>query len=302
MATNDFPKLVNRAKGKQRVADNATEDPDVSVEIPVQPAVSAPQLVDTAPDEVEDEMPRFLDEVSQRLEEAVQVVDFADRLAPPVRKSRGLLFDESRSPSEESLSADAREASVARPVVTLKLPTRECVACTETLDITAFGKRRYTEGCTHKPSTCLACVSAWLRAKMDVTFWKDLNCPECEQILAAKDIEHFADSETWERYRRYMMGTPSNWKKRLDQEVKENEASADTVRKTTRPCPGCKAPVEKRGGCSLMTCTLCGQDFCWDCAVAPAALSANGSLRRGDRRYHAPTCAWNHDSDSDSEL
>ncbi|KAJ0254436.1 E3 ubiquitin-protein ligase ARI2 [Hirschfeldia incana] len=35
----------------------------------------------------------------------------------------------------------------------------------------------------------------------------------------------------------------------------------------TKPCPKCFKPVEKNGGCNLVTC-LCGQSFCWLCGGA----------------------------------
>ncbi|PIN22131.1 putative E3 ubiquitin ligase [Handroanthus impetiginosus] len=35
----------------------------------------------------------------------------------------------------------------------------------------------------------------------------------------------------------------------------------------TKPCPKCHKPVEKNGGCNLVSC-ICGQAFCWLCGVA----------------------------------
>ncbi|CAH2051566.1 unnamed protein product [Thlaspi arvense] len=35
----------------------------------------------------------------------------------------------------------------------------------------------------------------------------------------------------------------------------------------TKPCPKCYKPVEKNGGCNLVTC-ICGQSFCWLCGAA----------------------------------
>jgi hypothetical protein len=35
---------------------------------------------------------------------------------------------------------------------------------------------------------------------------------------------------------------------------KEDSASLATVKKTTKPCPGCRWPIEKNDGCSHMTC------------------------------------------------
>ncbi|KAK4444404.1 hypothetical protein QBC34DRAFT_360110 [Podospora aff. communis PSN243] len=46
---------------------------------------------------------------------------------------------------------------------------------------------------------------------------------------------------------------------------KEEEASAATVKKTTKPCPGCKAPIERTDGCYYMTCSRCACEFCYGC-------------------------------------
>ncbi|XP_043807374.1 probable E3 ubiquitin-protein ligase ARI1 isoform X3 [Manihot esculenta] len=35
----------------------------------------------------------------------------------------------------------------------------------------------------------------------------------------------------------------------------------------TKPCPKCHKPVEKNGGCNLVSC-ICGQSFCWLCGGA----------------------------------
>lgn len=37
------------------------------------------------------------------------------------------------------------------------------------------------------------------------------------------------------------------------------------IQTNTKPCPTCKAPIEKNTGCNHMNCTLCGVHFCWLC-------------------------------------
>ena len=49
---------------------------------------------------------------------------------------------------------------------------------------------------------------------------------------------------------------------------RQQEASAAAfISQFSRPCPGCKQPIEKSGGCNHMTCPnpACKCDFCWLC-------------------------------------
>ncbi|RWR74239.1 putative E3 ubiquitin-protein ligase ARI2 isoform X1 [Cinnamomum micranthum f. kanehirae] len=53
------------------------------------------------------------------------------------------------------------------------------------------------------------------------------------------------------------------WSKKC---LKESEAMKWII-VNTKPCPKCHKPVEKNGGCNLVTC-VCGQPFCWVCGGA----------------------------------
>uniref|UniRef100_A0A8B9NLL1 E3 ubiquitin-protein ligase parkin n=1 Tax=Accipiter nisus TaxID=211598 RepID=A0A8B9NLL1_9AVES len=47
------------------------------------------------------------------------------------------------------------------------------------------------------------------------------------------------------------------------------EASRETIKKTTKPCPSCNIPVEKNGGCMHMKCPRpqCRFEWCWNCGL-----------------------------------
>lgn len=53
------------------------------------------------------------------------------------------------------------------------------------------------------------------------------------------------------------------------------------VRKNAKPCPGCRAPIEKTQGCNHMTCT-CRVEFCWLCLTKLRSHSENHTCNRYD--------------------
>eukprot|EP00057_Strongylocentrotus_purpuratus_P035352 XP_798730.2 PREDICTED: E3 ubiquitin-protein ligase parkin [Strongylocentrotus purpuratus] len=49
----------------------------------------------------------------------------------------------------------------------------------------------------------------------------------------------------------------------------ESEESKRTIGETSKPCPNCKVPVERNGGCMHMICsrTQCKYEWCWICGI-----------------------------------
>ncbi|OIW27611.1 hypothetical protein CONLIGDRAFT_441211 [Coniochaeta ligniaria NRRL 30616] len=66
----------------------------------------------------------------------------------------------------------------------------------------------------------------------------------------------------------------------------EEEKSAATVAKTTKPCPGCGWAIEKNAGCAHMTCIKCSHQFCWDC------LADHRRIVEEDNSVHLERCPW----------
>ncbi|KAL2792879.1 E3 ubiquitin-protein ligase parkin isoform 2 [Daubentonia madagascariensis] len=55
---------------------------------------------------------------------------------------------------------------------------------------------------------------------------------------------------------------------RAAEQARWEEASKETIKKTTKPCPRCHVPVEKNGGCMHMKCPQpqCRLEWCWNCS------------------------------------
>ncbi|XP_069620140.1 E3 ubiquitin-protein ligase RNF14-like isoform X1 [Ranitomeya imitator] len=47
--------------------------------------------------------------------------------------------------------------------------------------------------------------------------------------------------------------------------VVENIKNVEWIGENSKPCPSCKAPIQKIDGCNRMTCTGCKKNFCWTC-------------------------------------
>ncbi|KAK0634381.1 hypothetical protein B0T17DRAFT_481281 [Bombardia bombarda] len=63
----------------------------------------------------------------------------------------------------------------------------------------------------------------------------------------------------------------------------EEEASIATVGRTTKPCPGCKVPIEKSSGWAGFKCK---HEFCWDCLVGYWEIVSR------DNTAHQRVCPW----------
>ena len=55
---------------------------------------------------------------------------------------------------------------------------------------------------------------------------------------------------------------------------KEGVEFINFLKHNTKPCPHCKTPTEKNGGCMHMSCTKCGKHWCWQCGESDHHVQA----------------------------
>ncbi|KAI1120905.1 hypothetical protein F5Y10DRAFT_113425 [Nemania abortiva] len=105
--------------------------------------------------------------------------------------------------------------------------------------------------------------------------------PGCEKAkcYACKHYSCVRHDVPWHRGE-----TCKDYDRRTQRQRRSRKLSEKTVRKTTKPCPGCKKDVNKYSGCDHITC-VCGHEWCWLC-------SATYTRDRSSTLHceHAPNC------------
>ncbi|KAI0100676.1 hypothetical protein GGR51DRAFT_349885 [Nemania sp. FL0031] len=87
--------------------------------------------------------------------------------------------------------------------------------------------------------------------------------------------------------------TCRDYDKRTHRQRKNRKLSEKHVRKTTKPCPGCKKDVNKYSGCDHITC-VCGHEWCWLCFAAYTRDNSNRlhCKHATSCRYHGTPPFW----------
>lgn len=81
-------------------------------------------------------------------------------------------------------------------------------------------------------------------------------CPTCEFEFCFECNDPYHDNSTCEEYQQ--------WK--IDNEQGDARFT-EWARENTKPCPKCRAQIQKNGGCNKMTCRKCKAKFCWLCTL-----------------------------------
>jgi hypothetical protein len=91
--------------------------------------------------------------------------------------------------------------TITRRQLNTSSPTKECIICVDTKDITHFPHQAITDLCDHAPSTCQDCIATYIRSELNGKLFHEqvIKCPECSQPLSRDDIQQHADPDTFSR-------------------------------------------------------------------------------------------------------
>lgn len=99
------------------------------------------------------------------------------------------------------------------------------------------------------------CPSGFINERTDQFTVK---CDSCEEIYCAQCLKQHSARLTC------LQATEENKKISANKEEQEKE-SQKWKERYTRPCPACKASIQKNEGCNHMSCAKCKHQFCWQC-------------------------------------
>jgi len=135
-------------------------------------------------------------------------------------------------------------------------------------------KIQITEIYKNMPSDCQekinqALFEVYLISEKDIRKCPNSNCNYAGVLNKSKcssSLECPACETQWKDYQQKTM--PKDFKEVLNRTDSFKNGFLTRIRKyfSTKECPSCKSKIEKNGGCSHMTCSYCGFQFCWICS------------------------------------
>ena len=101
---------------------------------------------------------------------------------------------------------------------------------------------------------------------------RKVKCVQCQYVFCKNCHQGFhmnddceAALPLFERQESSMTLNPEMILQARWQEKKLDSSSLLTIRVMTKPCPKCRTPTERDGGCMHMECTRCNFQWCWLC-------------------------------------
>jgi hypothetical protein len=93
-------------------------------------------------------------------------------------------------------------------------------------------------------------------------------CDQCIKVYCVSCEVEYHTGMTCEQY------------KRLHEEKNEDAILEYNLgRLSYKPCPKCRAPIDKYAGCNAVKCTLCSIQFCWRCQATDEIDSKCDSIK-----------------------
>ncbi|XP_073926926.1 E3 ubiquitin-protein ligase parkin isoform X5 [Castor canadensis] len=180
-----------------------------------------------------------------------------------------------------------KDTSVALNLITTNSRDITCITCTDVRSPVLVFQ------CNHRHVICLDCFHLYCVTRLndrqfvhDAQLGYSLPCVAgCPNSLI-KELHHFRIlgeeqfvfcRDCKEAYHEgecsmlYEASGAASQAYRVDERAAEQarweEASKETIKRTTKPCPRCNVPVEKNGGCMHMKCPQpqCRLEWCWNC-------------------------------------
>ncbi|KAJ4343449.1 hypothetical protein N0V87_000215 [Didymella glomerata] len=151
-----------------------------------------------------------------------------------------------------------------------------CLSCLVDMPSRSFHDYNPSPDCEHLINTCKECLSGWVDTQIDqnlaVMDKKDntvfgIKCPECSASMQSLNVRAVASREMYELFvkqqRNHLAETTPGWFWCQNRRVDEEDKSLVTIRRASKPCPGCGIRIEKNGGCDHMGCRKCGISWNW---------------------------------------
>ena len=117
-----------------------------------------------------------------------------------------------------------------------------------------------------------------------------VECPYCEELTSAPTTRTADDDDTTTNIitccacqRQYckLHGSAHDASSQLHcvawEQLHRNRETELAIKRLTKPCPNCTAPIMKNGGCNHVICTACRTDMCWNCGTSD--LLTGGVIR-----------------------
>ena len=139
-----------------------------------------------------------------------------------------------------------------------QISTMTCTVCLEDVPTTRMVK---LSKCSHE--NCKHCLKKWVEHQESFGNNAVADCPFCRTVMSNEDVVKILSRA---------FGPGNRHRPAVNTHEAMDSLTADWLTSHTRQCPRCRAHIEKRSGCDMMTCR-CGHLFCYGCGSSGCRCS-----------------------------